>query len=67
MVEIDLGIDFRQRRKLQLFLGRGELDRADVAGRPGGTEQISAAGVQLRQLDVEEAVAATAAFRSGRP
>jgi len=50
-----------------LFLGRGELDRADVAGRPGGTEQIFRGRVRLRQLDVEEAVSAhRGAVRAGR-
>ena len=44
----------------------GELERADVAGRPGGGEQVFGGRVRLRQLDVEEAVArAGGAVRAG--
>lgn len=44
LVQIDLGIDFRMGGELDLLLGGGEFDCAQVAGRPGGTEEISAAG-----------------------
>ena len=45
-------------RQLDLLLGGGELDRAEVAGRPGAGEQVLGGRVRLRQLDVDEAVAA---------
>ena len=57
-LQIDLGIDRRNGRKLDLPLGGGELQRTDVAGRPGGREQLLGGRVRLRQLDVEVAIAA---------
>ena len=57
-IQIDLGIDLRVGRQLDLVLGGGELDRADEAGRPGGAEQMLGGRVRLRQLDVELAVVA---------
>jgi hypothetical protein len=39
-VQIDLGIDGRRTGELDLPLRGGEFDRADIAGRPGGGEQV---------------------------
>ena len=57
-VEIDLGIDFRAAGQLDLPLGGGELDRAHVAGRPGGGEQVLGGRMRLRELQIDKAVAA---------
>ena len=58
IVQIDLGIDLRAARQLDVALGGGEFDRAHVAGRPGGAEQLLGGRVRLRQLDVQLAVVA---------
>ncbi len=39
-IEIDLRVDLGLARKLDLALSGGELDRADVASRPGRREQV---------------------------
>jgi hypothetical protein len=39
-VQVDLGIDRNIGRELDLLLAGGELDRAHVAGRPSGAEQV---------------------------
>jgi hypothetical protein len=57
VVQIDRGIDRRLARQLDLALGGGEAERAEVAGRPGSSEQVFGGRVRLGQLDVEEAVA----------
>jgi hypothetical protein len=57
-IQRDLGIDFRRGRELDLTLRGRKLDRADVAGRPGGAEQVFGRRMRLWQLDVEQAVLA---------
>ena len=60
VVQIDLGIDRRIGRQLDLLLRGGDADRAHVAGRPGDAEQILGGRMRLGQLDVDLAVAALA-------
>jgi len=59
-VQIDLGVDLRGRRQLDLLLDGGDLDRADEVGRPGGAEQLLGSRVWLWQLDVGEEIAQSA-------
>ncbi len=47
IVQIDLGIDRELGRQLDLPLGGGELDRAEVAGRPGRGEELFGGGTCL--------------------
>ena len=47
-VQIDLGVDRRMLGQLDLALGGGELDRAEIAGRPGAGEQVLGGRVRLR-------------------
>ena len=56
IVQVDRGVDRRLARQLDLALGGGEAQRAEVAGRPGGGEQVFGGRVRLGQLDIERAV-----------
>ena len=55
-VEVYLGIDGPVIPELDLPLHGGGFDRAEIAGRPGGAEQVFRGRVRLRQLDVELAI-----------
>jgi hypothetical protein len=60
VVEIDLRIDRRIGRELDLLLHGGDAERAHIAGRPGDAEQVLGGRMRLWQLDIDLAVAALA-------
>ena len=59
--QINLGIDRWLGRKDDLPLAGCKLERADIAGRPSGTEQVLGSGMRLGELQIEQSIAAAGA------